>query len=211
MRSGPAYHVSSPPATASSSSRMGASVAMIPGAPWHALHADPAVAVDVECPPGEWRPVDEPILLDGETLERPRDAGYVAEGKHVAGESVSWTEITAASPGELLRPQALCVAPAAQPLDARRQVKPELAHRRESCRGCPTSARSVRLARSRRSALTSVRDLPAEGASRCSTSRIPVSAPEAALGVVVGKVQRNFERALEIENVITSEARRSRR
>ena len=35
MRSGPARHVSSPPATASSASSTGASVATIPGAPWH--------------------------------------------------------------------------------------------------------------------------------------------------------------------------------
>ena len=100
--------------------------------PWRAvapLGADLAVAVCVESRPREWWPVREPILLDGKALERLRDGGDIAERKHTPCEPVRETEIARPLPVQLLRPQALCVTSAVQPLDARRHVKPEFVTR----------------------------------------------------------------------------------
>src|SRR5207247_6978839 len=93
------------------------------------LHADPAVAVVVESPLRDRRPVDEPIFLDGEAPEGLRDVGDIAEREHTACEPVRRTEVARAFPDQPLRPQAVRVALVAQPLDARSHVEPELATR----------------------------------------------------------------------------------
>jgi hypothetical protein len=100
------------------------------------LRSDLAVAVRVECHPRKSRPVDEPVLFDGETTERLRDVGDVAERKRASCEPVRRAEKSPYLPVQVLRPEAVRLTSAVQPLDARRHVEPELATR-ENRAGAP--------------------------------------------------------------------------
>src|SRR5436190_4722500 len=103
------------------------------------LRADLAVPMRVETLPMRVRqPVGEAGLLHDEALERLRDAvGRVAERERAAREPVRRPEAAVAVPVQLLRPEAVGVTLPLQPLDARRDVEPELATREHRARASP--------------------------------------------------------------------------
>src|SRR5207247_4345498 len=101
------------------------------------LRADLAVAVCRELHPRESRPVDEPVLLDGEAPERFRDGGDIAERKHAPREPVRRTEKSPGFAVQMLGPQAFRVTSAVQPFDAGRHVEAELATREDRAWAAP--------------------------------------------------------------------------
>ena len=154
-----------------------ASVATIPGAPWHhCVRIWPSRCASSCVISAYGSQLTSPSSSTAKGLERLRHVGgIVAERERTACEPVCRPEAAARSPKEVLRPQAVSVALPLQPLDARRHVEPELAARENRARDCP-SISSQRSSCSFAAISSDSRSrLACDGASLCNTSRIPVS------------------------------------
>ena len=169
------------------------------------LHPDLTVAVSVECHPVVRPPVDEPVLLDREAVERLRDPFP--------------------SPSASTQPANPCAGPRQRPLQpcrcwstGRPHPAAPAAIRRSgsrraralgpsgSCRDCPTSAPAlVPLVRGDQLG----QPLQVGGRGREPLEHEPDSRlphPEAALGVLVRKVRVGLERALQIGDETRAES-----
>jgi len=118
---------------------------------------------------------------------------------------MSGTEIAGGLPVELLRPQAARVTAVTQPVDARRHVEAELATREDRPGAAPHQLASL-VARVRGDQLREPLEIGPRRREPLEHEPDPrLTHPEAALGVVVGKVRRGVERTLEIRDVVASE------
>ena len=157
------------------SSSMGASVATIPGAPWHhcvRIWPSPFSSSRIPAIGGQ---LTSPSSSTASRSERLRDAGddrraraRTLRTRAPGRDSDGASRTGAASTGRPRR--AGRAATRCSPSRRARARGP-----RGSCRDSPTSARTARRARSPRSAPTAARGWPATARARCSTSRIPVS------------------------------------
>ena len=116
-----------------------------------------------------------PSSSTAKRLQRLRDAVDIAEREHAPGEPVCRAEIARALPVQLLRPETVRRHAGRATTRCSPSRRARARDPRGSCRGCPTSTRNARLARSPRSAPTAARDSPATVRAAASTSRIPVS------------------------------------